>query len=104
MSKLGKRGGGFSSLVEIDDTVSENDGNYQPQSKVQKIADSDPFLRLNVGGTIMQVKLSTLSKVPGSVLHNKFKIYKNQKSDRTIDVDRNSQHFENMINYLRNGL
>lgn len=47
----------------------------------------------------MQVKFKTLSAVPNSKLHVKFK---NKSGEKTIFVDRDEKHFRNMINYLRN--
>nr|CDJ95276.1 Potassium channel domain containing protein [Haemonchus contortus] len=58
-------------------------------------------IRLNVGGTIFETTLSTLKKVPNTVLSTM--VAERWRGQGELFIDRDPTHFSKILNYLRDG-
>uniref|UniRef100_A0A0K0DQI5 BTB domain-containing protein n=1 Tax=Angiostrongylus cantonensis TaxID=6313 RepID=A0A0K0DQI5_ANGCA len=62
---------------------------------------SDERIRLNLGGTIFETTLSTLTKIEGTVLSTM--VAKRWRGQGELFIDRDPTHFSKILNYLRDG-
>ncbi|KAK5975226.1 K+ channel tetramerization domain protein, partial [Trichostrongylus colubriformis] len=58
-------------------------------------------IRLNVGGSVFETTISTLKKVPNTVLSTM--VAERWRGHGELFIDRDPTHFSKILNYLRDG-